>query len=101
LAMLAGDLRKGKAVADTAIVANGLLAIRGGKTLYAGKALKAPKGAAATDDGEVTPRALHCRNRLLDFLLSEGEEPVLLRDEGAAQLDYDGVSQVVTPSEGT
>ncbi len=41
--MLAGDLRKGKAMADTAIVANGLLVIRGGKILYAGKALKAPK----------------------------------------------------------
>jgi hypothetical protein len=43
LAMLAGATRKGKAVADTAIVANGLLAIRGGRILYAGKALKAPK----------------------------------------------------------
>jgi imidazolonepropionase len=41
--MLAGDLRKGKAMADTAIVANGLLVIRGGKILYAGKALKALK----------------------------------------------------------
>jgi imidazolonepropionase-like amidohydrolase len=41
--MLAGDLRKGKAMADTAIVAKGLLVIRGGKILYAGKALKAPK----------------------------------------------------------
>ena len=43
LAMLAGDLRKGNAMADTAIVANGLLVIRGGKILYAGKALKALK----------------------------------------------------------
>lgn len=43
MAMLAGDLRKGKAMADTAIEANGLLVIRSGKILYAGKALKAPK----------------------------------------------------------
>ena len=43
LAMLAGDLRKGKAMADTAIVASGLLVIRGGRILYAGKALKVSK----------------------------------------------------------
>ena len=43
MAMLAGDLRKGKAMADTAIAADGLLVIRGGKILYAGKGLEAPK----------------------------------------------------------
>jgi hypothetical protein len=43
LAKPAGDRLKGKATADTAIVANGQLAIMGGRILFADKALKAPR----------------------------------------------------------
>jgi imidazolonepropionase len=43
LATLAGGLRKGKAMSDAAVVTGGLLAVRAGKILWAGKASKAPK----------------------------------------------------------
>jgi imidazolonepropionase len=43
LATLAGGLRRGRAMADAAIVSDGILAVSGGKVMYAGKASKAPK----------------------------------------------------------
>jgi imidazolonepropionase len=43
LATLEGGLRNGSAMSDAAVVSDGILAVRSGKVVFAGKASKAPK----------------------------------------------------------